>query len=213
MSPTRKNRAQNMLSRRKPTLLGSKKLHQLYKKATANNRNKAIVAAVMSAVLGIAALFISSKGGYLDNWTRMRGVLMEIPGGATVANKLQVLLDTILRVLGYGVNVNDVVVPKNANARCLVQGAAQTPDENCPPKDVSIQSVVSKGSQCIIAKINRNTRTLTLRKWDPKTHKPGKLLTNSDVYGSKVKQPSPNLAFEWSIDQWKKAPPSHQPIN
>ena len=212
MSPTRKNRAQNVLSRRKPTLLGSKKLHQLYKKATANNRNKAIVAAVMSAVLGIAALFISSKGGYLDNWTRMRGVLMEIPGGATVANKLQVLLDTILRVLGYGVNVNDVVVPKNAKAVCAVKGSAKMPDENCPPKDVSIQDV-SKGGHCIIAKINRNTRTLTLRKWDPKTHKRGKLLTNSDVYGSKVKKPSPHLAFEWSIDQWKKAPQSDQPVN
>jgi hypothetical protein len=202
-----------MLSRRKPTLLGSKKLHQLYKKATANNRNKAIVAAVMSAVLGIAALFISSKGGYLDNWTRMRGVLMEIPGGATVANKLQILLDTILRVLGYGVNVNNVVVPKNANALCLVQGAAQIPDEKCPPKDVSIQDVVSKGGQCQVVKINRDSRTMTLRLWDSKKQSVRKLLTNADVYGRHVKKPSPNLAFEWSIDQWKKAPQSHQPVN
>ena len=202
MSPTRKNRAQNVLSRRKPTLLGSKKLHQLYKKATENNRNKAIVAAVMSAVLGIAALFISSKGGYLDNWTRMRGFLMEIPGGATVANKLQVLLDTILRVLGYGINVNDVVVPKNAKAVCVAKGSAQMPDENCPPKDVSIQDV-TKGGQCIITKINRNTRTLTLNRWDPKKHAKGTLLTNSDVYGSMVKNPSKHLAFEWSIDGWR----------
>lgn len=220
MAPTRKNRTKNLLSRRKNgnTILGSQKLHNLYKKATANGRNKAIVAGIMTAVLGIAALFISSKGAYLESWTRMRGVLTDIPGGNKLGSLVQKLLDLVLRLLGIGVSVGSVVVPRDVDAVFLKQYAATEPRNKLPTTDQDFHNskkAFGHENKCIVIKIN-NDRTMHLAKFESDSYKKnnhGDVITNKDVYGKKVRDPKPDHPFKWEIDHWKKVPSDQQPHN
>jgi hypothetical protein len=210
------------LSRRKPTLLGSKKLHQLYKKATANGRNKAIVAAMMSAVMGIAALFLSSKGGYLENWSRTRELLMNMPGGTMIANRLQQLLDCILRVLGLGIKAGDIVVCSGNPSRNIVaeSHSADNP-RNLPPIDVTQMDVLdhpmvrmvdfviaggenNRNQRFQVKKVINDTRKCTVRLWDSRNQAPGPIITNGMVYGQAVANPPRTAPFEFSIDHWDK---------
>lgn len=221
MAPTRKNRTKNLLSRRKNgnTILGSQRLHNLYKKATANGRNKAIVAGIMTAVLGIAALFISSKGAYLESWTRMRGVLTDIPGGNKLGSLVQKLLDLVLRLFGIGVSVGSVVVPRDVDAVFLKKDAATDPRKGFPSKDKSFDNLdkntLGHENKCVVVKIN-NDRTMHLAKFKKNSYKKGQngdVITNKEVYGRKVKDPKSDHPFKWEIDHWKKVPSDQQPNN
>ena len=158
---TRKNdrhSAQAVRTRRKPTVLGSHKLHQLCKRAS---EYKAIVAAVTAFVIGISALFISSKGGYLESWTSMRAALSSVPGGATIASFMQRAMDAFRRLIGWGVNVGDIVEPLDKDN---VMVEKDDFDEDDPSNDIKYENNVEK---LIVAQIDAGERTFNAIKITP----------------------------------------------
>jgi hypothetical protein len=134
---------------RKPTVLGSHKLHQLCKRAS---DYKAIVAAVTAFVIGISALFISSKGGYLERWTSMRTALSSVPCGATLASFMQRAMDAFRRLIGWGINVGDVVEPLDKDNVMIGKGEF---GEEQPNDDVKYEEV----EKLVVAQIDAGERT------------------------------------------------------
>lgn len=158
---TRKNNrhsAQAVITRRKPTVLGSHKLHQLCKRAS---EYKAIVAAVTAFVIGISALFISSKGGYLESWTSMRTALSSVPGGATLASFMQRAMDAFRRLIGWGVNVGDVVEPLDKDNVMIEQNEFE---EGVPEIDIKYND--QNVDKLIVAQIDAGERTFNAIKLD-----------------------------------------------
>lgn len=141
---------------RKATIMGSHKLHTLYKKA---HDNKAITAAVMGVVLSISAMFISSKGGYLESWTTMRDTLKSVPYGNKLANFLQKMMDSILRLFGWGIRVGDVVEPRDVETT-LVEARSLTISggQKWPPVDETYDNFFPH-RKFIVANIDPHTRT------------------------------------------------------
>lgn len=144
---------------RKSTIMGSHKLRLLYNKA---RDNKAITAAIMAVVVSISAMFISSKGGYLESWTTMREMLKSVPGGNTMAAVLQRIMDSIRRVLGWGIIEGDVVEPhKYTNTFAEKNSYKYTNNQKVPTDKLTYEQFLSGNSepQFIVAKINPMTRT------------------------------------------------------
>lgn len=151
-----------VVSRRKPTVLGSHKLHQLLKKA---RDNKVITAAITSVVVSIAAMFISSKGGYLESWNTMRNALKSVPGGHPLSKLLQRIMDSIRRMLGLGIVVGDVVEPCNNDGVLFAKNSLDCDDGSKVPSDedytYSKYCENISNDKFIVAHINTTSRTFT----------------------------------------------------
>lgn len=212
---TRKNNrhsAQAVLTRRKPTVLGSHKLHQLCKRAS---EYKAIVAAVTAFVIGISALFISSKGGYLESWTSTRAALSSVPGGATLASFMQRAMDAFRRLIGWGVNVGDVVEPLDKE-NVMVEKDQFGKDD--PEEDKKYDQI----EKLVVTQIDAGERTFNAIVLNPQEHDgknreaimkiiqkankqkkdvaPSLLMRNRDFGINKDK----NNPFDFDLDDFKK---------
>lgn len=214
---------------RKSTIMGSHKLRVFYNKA---RDNTAITAAIMAVVVSISAMFISSKGGYLESWTTMREMLKSIPGGNDMAAFLQRIMDSIRRLLGWGISVGDVVEPHNYK-NIFAEKKSYTDNNNeltIPNNDLLYSNVISNNNspQFIVSKINPMTRTFNailltdehdginrenVKKLikeaheEKKTSKPSKILRKCTIDKEISKE---NDMIDFELDHFKKSKPEDQ---
>ena len=94
------------VSNRKKTIMGSRRLHRVYRNIM---NNKALTVALMAIVAPLVGLLMTSKGMPTSHYEELRKALAKLPFGRFLAKLIQQLVDVVRRLLGFGICEGDVV--------------------------------------------------------------------------------------------------------
>lgn len=94
------------ISNRKKTIMGSRRIHRVYRKVM---NNKAMTVVLMAIVAPLVGLLMTSKGMPTPHYKVLRKMLMKLPFGNFLGKLLQQLVDVARRLLGIGIREGDVV--------------------------------------------------------------------------------------------------------
>ena len=119
------------VSNRKKTIMGSRRLHRVYRKIM---NNKALTVALMAIVAPLVGLLMTSKGMPTSHYEELRKALAKLPFGRFLAKLIQQLVDVVRRLLGVGICEGDVVKIRDVDEVAIrensitVDGGGRLPD-------------------------------------------------------------------------------------
>jgi hypothetical protein len=200
------------VSNRKRTIFGSRKLHRLYKTIMANKKLSVAIMAIITPLVGI---LVTSKGLPTDYFVELRKMLTATPVGKQVADWLQQLVDALLRTLGIGIQVGDVVkVRESCEGDTFLE---KNTYQNSPDKDrtydkkfMAFEFIVYRIRKRKIQLIEHddNTKNLTrenVKEMSSRTLSENNyhILNNKEMYDT-PKCINPHVPFGFSIDDFEK---------
>lgn len=211
------------LSVPKRTIFGSRKLHRLYKIIMANRK---LSIAIMAIVTPLVSILITSDGLASNYFVELRKMLTATPFGKKIAELFQQLVDVVLRMLGIGIQVGDVVeVRESFKDETFLEKDTSRDPIGLPSTDQTY--AIFQEHEFIVYRIrNRTVQLIKLNKLTTadKTKKSPTHLTKEDVKkmslftaieypllcnkeaykNPHIKQPNPDIPFGFPIDHFKK---------
>lgn len=127
------------VSNRKKTIMGSRRLHRVYRKIM---NNKALTVALMAIVAPLVGLLMTSKGMPTSHYEELRKALAKLPFGRFLAKLIQQLVDVVRRLLGFGICEGDVVKIRDVDEVAIrensitLEGGARVPQRDTKYTDI-----------------------------------------------------------------------------
>ena len=204
------------VSNRKRTILGSRKLHRLYKTIMAN---KKLSIAIMAIVAPLVGLLVTSKGLPTNYFVGLRKILTQTSFGKKIAEWFQQLVDAILRMLGIGIRVGDVVKVRESceDETFLEKESSRDPTGTLPNVDKTYNNRNMINKEYIVYKIGRR-HTIQWIEYNDQSENPTveqvkklsckhdtiNFILNINVYGDSLIRPDPHIPFNFPIEHFEK---------
>lgn len=152
------------VSNRKKTILGSRKLHRVYRKIMSN---KALTVALMAIVAPLVGLLMTSKGMPTPHYEELRKMLTKLPFGKFLGKLIQQLVDVVRRIVGIGIRQGDVVQLRDTaeDNTCIRKKSLEYANGDCLPlKDVSCEEILQilPGAEFVVYRIRNRQLQLII---------------------------------------------------
>ena len=129
------------VSNRKKTIMGSRRLHRVYRKIM---NNKALTVALMAIVAPLVGLLMTSKGMPTSHYEELRKALAKLPFGRFLAKLIQQLVDVVRRLLGFGICEGDVVKIRDMNEVAIRENSITLKDGGrVPDTDMTYKALIA----------------------------------------------------------------------